>query len=73
MSRRCGVDPNNLRIYARLGAALVDAYMMKEAAKCCRDALRIDSHFVPALMNAGLMYRRSGRPAKAIKCYNKAI
>ena len=66
-------EPENVRIYARKGAALVDGGRMDEAEECCAEAIRLDPRCVPALMNMGLVLRRTGRPAEAAEYYDRAI
>ena len=66
-------EPENIRVYVRRGAALVDGGRFDEAAECCAEALDLDPRCVPVLMNMGLALRRAGRPAEAAEYYGRAI
>lgn len=66
-------EPENIRVYVRMGAALVDGGRFDEAAECCAKALGLDPRCVPVLMNMGLALRRAGRPAEAAEYYGRAI
>ena len=66
-------EPENIRVYVRRGAALVDGGRFDEAAECCAKALSLDPRCVPVLMNMGLALRRAGRPAEAAEYYGRAI
>jgi len=66
-------DPNNARLYNKMGVAYQQLTDLNRAERCYKKAMHADKHFASAVNNVGTVESQKNHYAKAIDYYQKAL
>ncbi|MCU0723505.1 MAG: tetratricopeptide repeat protein [Planctomycetes bacterium] len=69
----CLLAPEDARVPVRLGIALREQGLVKEAIEAYARALRIQPGYAAAHYNMGVAYDAGGDVTNAVKCYRRAV
>jgi tetratricopeptide (TPR) repeat protein len=67
------IEPGNFRVINKLAHIFIQMNLHDEALKHLQSALKLKPDYVPALINSGIAYAKSGNPAEAESALLNAI
>ena len=71
--KAAALDPNNAKIYNRLGVIYLEEKNFKDARDCFQTALNYNRRIPSRHVNLGLSYMGMGRCDQAVKCFQRAL
>lgn len=67
------IEPGNFRVINKLAHIFIQMNLHDEALKHLQNALKLKPDYVPALINSGIAYAKSGNPAEAERALLNAV